>query len=151
MNRRIIKLKSPKRLIYYSQPLLFLILLGIVFFGVQQATAGHISEAEIEQYVRARIALGESMRDFFRNRRPPQFGPDGEGPDMERLRRLEEEINAHVAKVLARHDLTIEEYQDRSPDVFSDEEAVNRFLEEHPDLKERYEALPPSPRRRGRR
>jgi hypothetical protein len=69
---------------------------------------------------------------------------------MEELQKMEEEINAEVAKVLAKHDLTIAEYQKRSPEVFADKEAVSRFLSEHPDLKQRYDALPPSPMRRGR-
>lgn len=107
--------------------------------------------AEVEKYVKARIDLGESMRDYFRRRGAPRFGdPEGGGPSMEELQKMEEEINAEVAKVLAKHDLTIAEYQKRSPEVFADKEAVNRFLSEHPDLKQRYEALPPSPMRRGR-
>jgi hypothetical protein len=107
--------------------------------------------AEVEKYVKARIELGESMRDYFRRRGAPRFGdPEGGGPSMEELRKMEEEINAHVAAILAKHDLTIEEYQKRSPEVFADKEAVNRFLSEHPDFKQRYEALPPSPMRRGR-
>jgi hypothetical protein len=109
------------------------------------------SSAEIEKYVRARIELGESMREFFRKRGgPPQFG-GGEGPSMDEMRKLEEEINSEAARVLEKHDLTIETYQERSPEVFSDKEGVGRFLEEHPDLKKRYEALPPSPSRGGRR
>jgi len=106
-----------------------------------------VSEAEIEKYVRARIDLGESMREYFKKRGAPQFG-GAEGPSMDEMKKLEEEINAHVASVLAKHDLTIEEYQKRSPEVFADKEGVNHFLEAHPDLKKRYEALPPSPSRR---
>jgi hypothetical protein len=109
------------------------------------------SPAEIEKYVRARIELGESMREFFKKRGgPPQFG-GGEGPSMEEMRKLEQEINSEAASVLEKHDLTIEEYQERSPEVFADKEGVSRFLEEHPDLKKRYDALPPSPSRGGRR
>lgn len=107
-----------------------------------------VREAEIEKYVRARIDLGESMKEFFKKRGgAPQFGGP-EGPSIEELRKLEDEINAQVANVLAKHDLTIEEYQKRSPEVFADKEGVSRFLEAHPDLKRRYEALPPSPSRR---
>jgi hypothetical protein len=109
------------------------------------------SQAEIEKYVRARIDLGESMREFFRKRGgAPQFGGEG-GPSMEEMRKLEAEINAEAAKVLAGHDLTIEKYQERSPQVFADKEGVGQFLAEHPDLKKRYEALPPSPSRGNRR
>lgn len=109
-------------------------------------------QAEVEKYVKARIELGESMRDYFKQRGgAPRFGdPEGGGPSMEELQKMEEEINAHVAKILDKHDLTIAEYRKRSPEVFADKEAVNRFLSEHPDLKQRYEALPPSPMRGGR-
>lgn len=110
------------------------------------------NQAEVEKYVKARIELGESMREYFRQRGGAmRFGdPEGGGPSMEALKKMEEEINTEVAKILAKHDLTIAEYQKRSPEVFADKEAVNRFLSEHPDLKQRYEALPPSPMRRGR-
>ncbi len=134
----------------HSLMIFFFILLAMVFSGMQPVEADHISEADVEQFVRARIDLGESMGKFFRGRRSPQFGPEGGAPDMEALRRLETEINNHVASVLAKHDLSIEAYQDRSPEIFEDKEAVNRFLKAHPDLKERYEKLPQSPRRRGR-
>ncbi len=140
--------------------IIYLLFLTFFTFGKIEAvvsqTAGALSSetkpsaAEIEKYVKARIDLGESMTDFFRKRGgPPQFGGE-EGPSMEEMRKLEGEINAHVAKVLAKHDLTIEAYQERSPEVFADKEGVNHFLEAHPDLKKRYEALPPSPPR-GRR
>jgi hypothetical protein len=43
---------------------------------------------------------------------------------------------------LSKHDLTVEEYRKRSPEVFADEAAVKGYLNEHPDLKQRYEALP---------
>lgn len=127
---------------------IFILLFGAVgLLGTAIESAA--DQAEVEQYVKARIELGESMRDFFRQRGAPRFG-DPEGPSMEALRKLEEEINAHVAKILDKHDLTIEEYRKRSPEVFADKEAVNRFLSDHPDLKQRYEALPPSPMRRAR-
>lgn len=127
-------------------------LLGLASESVaDNAPGAATSPAEVEKYVKARIEMGESMRDYFRQRGAPRFGdPDGGGPSMEALQKMEEEINAEVAKILARHDLTIEEYQNRSPEVFADKDAVNRFLSEHPDLKQRYEALPPSPMRRGR-
>lgn len=65
-------------------------------------------------------------------------GQGPEGPSMEELRKMEEEINAEVAKVLAKHELTIPEYQERSPEVFADKEGVDKFLAAHPDLKKRY-------------
>lgn len=114
------------------------------------AIAAEISQVEIEKYVRARIDIGESMRNFFRNRKPPQFGPEG-GPSMDALRKLEAEINNHVSEILAKHDLTIEQYQNRSPEVFEDKTGVQTFLSSHPKLKERYENLPQNPRRRSLR
>lgn len=108
--------------------------------------ADHITEQDVERYVLARIAIGESMRDFFKVRKPPQFGPEG-GPSMEELRKLEDEINAHLTEVLSKYDLSIDQYQENSPDIFAEEEAVQAFLAAHPDLKERYEKLPQSPRR----
>lgn len=108
------------------------------------------NQAEVEKYVKARIELGESMREFFKqlSAKPRSGNPDGEAPSREEMKKMEEEINAHVAKILAKHNLTIEEYQKRSPEVLADTEGVNRFLADHPDLKKRYEALPPSPMRR---
>lgn len=125
------------------------ILFGMNMLKMDIASATHISEVEIERYVRARIDIGESMGNFFRNRRPPQFGPEG-GPSMEELRKLEEEINNQISEILSKYDLTIDEYQSRSPDVFEEEEGIQQFLSAHPDLKKRYESLPLSPRR-GRR
>lgn len=128
-----------------------LMLLGLVILGAgpvwrRPALASHITASDVERYVRARIDIGESMRAFFRNRRPPQFGPEG-GPSMEELRKLEAEINDHIAGILSKYGLTIEQYQSESPDVFAEEAGVERFLSAHPDLKKRYEALPQSPRR----
>jgi len=130
--------------------LFFLVLLGLVFSGMNPVSADHISDADVEQFVRAKIDLGESMGNFFRGMRSPSFGPDGGAPDMEAMRKLETKINNHVADVLSEHGLTIEEYRGRGPEIFEDTEAVNRFLEDHPDLRERFERLPQSPRR-GRR
>lgn len=69
---------------------------------------------------------------------------------MEELRKLEEEINNQISEILSKYDLTIDEYQSRSPNVFEEEEGIQQFLSAHPDLKKRYESLPLSPRR-GRR
>ncbi len=52
------------------------------------------------------------------------------------------DINRKVSDLLATHDLTIDEYRQRSPEVFANDTAVKGYLSEHPDLKERYEALP---------
>jgi hypothetical protein len=58
------------------------------------------------------------------------------------MREMGADINAKLSTLLATHDLTIEEYRQRSPEVFADDAAVKGYLSEHPDLKERYEALP---------
>lgn len=113
------------------------------------ATWADHDEDEIERFVRARIDISESMIDFFRKGGRPQFGPDG-GPSMEELRRLEERINNHVSKILSKYDLTIDEYQSRKEEVFSNEAGVNDFLATHPDLEKRYKALPQSPRQERR-
>jgi len=129
--------------------LTFFVLFGISMLTVIPANAASSSASEVERYVRARIDIGEGMGGFFKNRKPPQFGPDG-GPSMEELRKLEEEINNFITDILSKYDLTIEKYQAQSPEVFSDEAGVRKFLKAHPDLKKRYEVLPQSPRR-GRR
>lgn len=138
---------SAKPAMSYKVHLFFLILLiiplGPGFSGMRSARADHISEADVEQFVRAKIDLSESMAQFFRGRRSPRFGPDG--PDMEALRKLETEINNHVSDILAEYNLTIEEYRGRGPEIFEDTEAVNRFLDAYPDLRERYKRLPQSP------
>ncbi|MFQ5588320.1 MAG: hypothetical protein ACE5F7_05725 [Nitrospiria bacterium] len=130
-----------------SRFLLAVVVFFFVLSPLPPANAADPTAAEIEQFVRARIDMGENMGNFFRNRRPPQFGPDG-GPSMEELRKLEAEINAFISKILSKYDLTIEQYQSRSPDVFADQAGVNQFLDANPDLKKRYEALPQSPMRR---
>lgn len=126
----------------------FLIVVSIGFIGAFPAFSG--DQKEVGKYVRARIALGEAMQDYFSRGGAPRFGPGEGGPSMEELRKMEDEINEMVAKILDKHGLTTEDYQNRSPDVFADNEAVNRFLEAHPELKEKYESLPQSPSR-GRR
>ncbi|MFQ5543015.1 MAG: hypothetical protein ACE5FY_01535 [Nitrospiria bacterium] len=143
-----IRKNDKPHLIWHFLPLAMFLSLGAL--GVQTAGADHVTEADIERFVRARIDIGESMGSFFKNRKRPQFGPEGGGPSMDELRKLEKEINNHIAQILSAYDLTIEQYQTEKEDVFSDEEGVQRFLAAHPDLKARYEKIPVSPRR-GRR
>ena len=52
------------------------------------------------------------------------------------------DIQSKLSKVLAKYNLTVEEYRKRSPEIFADDASVKGFLNEHPDLKARYEALP---------
>ncbi len=113
-------------------------------FSIMKAHAGNPSAEEIEQYVRARIDMGENIGAFFKNRERPQFGPEG-GPSMEALQKMTQEINEFVGSILSKHGLTIEKYQTRSPGVFADEAGLKTFLDAHPDLKKRYEVLPQSP------
>ena len=110
--------------------------LGVMLF----TSAGLAADpAEVEKFVKARIDVGEMMMNYFQG-----GGPAGEGqqPSPDQMRSMGADIQAKLGKVLAKHDLTIEEYRKRSPEVFADEAAVKGYLNEHPDLKQRYEALP---------
>jgi hypothetical protein len=69
------------------------------------------------------------------------FG-EGQRPSPEQMREMSKDINAKLSTVLAKYDLTVEEYRKRSPEIFADEAAVKSYLDEHPELKQRYEALP---------
>jgi hypothetical protein len=95
--------------------------------------------AEVEKYVRARIDIGEMMTNYFKDGQ--RFG-EGQRPSNEQMREMGKDINAKLGTVLAKYGLTVEEYRAHSKDVFADETAVTSFLNEHPDLKQRYEALP---------
>ncbi len=95
--------------------------------------------AEVGKFVKARIEIGEMMMNYFSDGR--QYG-EGQRPSPEAMREMGADINAKLSTLLATHDLTIEEYRQRSPEVFADDTAVKGYLSEHPDLKERYEALP---------
>jgi hypothetical protein len=95
--------------------------------------------AEVEKFVKARIDIGEMMTNYFQG--GERFG-EGQRPSPERMKEMGADINAKLTTVLKKYDLTVEEYRKRSKDVFADEAAVKGFLNEHPDLKQRYEALP---------
>jgi hypothetical protein len=95
--------------------------------------------AEVEKYVRARIDIGEMMTNYFKDGQ--RFG-EGQRPSNEQMREMGKDINAKLGTVLAKYGLTVEEYRAHSKDVFADEAAVTSFLNEHPDLKQRYDALP---------
>ena len=95
--------------------------------------------AEVEKYVRARIDIGEMMTDYFKG---GQGSGGGQPPSSEQMREMGKDINAKLGTVLAKYGLTVEEYRAHSKEVFADEAAVKHFLNEHPDLKQRYEALP---------
>ncbi len=124
------------------------IILGISF-GVFlfSGTSLAAEPVEVGKFVKARIEIGEMMMNYFSGGR--QYG-DGQRPSQEAMRKMGADINAKLSTLLATHDLTIEEYRQRSPEVFADDAAVKGYLSEHPDLKERYEALPLDRMGRGR-
>jgi len=110
--------------------------LGVFLFsGTGLAT----EPAEVENYVKARIEIGEMMTGYLKGGKG--YG-DGQRPAPEAMREMAEDINTKIAALLAPHNLTIKEYTEHSQEVFADDAAVQNFLNEHPDLKERYEALP---------
>ncbi len=112
------------------------LLWSIVFFtGVALA----VGPADVEKFVNARIEIGEMMTNYFKG--GAGYG-EGQRPSQERMQQMGADINAKLTALLAKHDLTLEEYRKRSPDVFADDTAVKHYLNEHPDLKQRYEALP---------
>lgn len=95
--------------------------------------------AEVEKFVKARIDIGEMMMHYFQG--GERFGK-GERPSPEEMKDMRDDINRKLDTLLAKYDLTAEQYRQRSPEVFADDAAVKRYLSEHPDLKQRYEALP---------
>jgi hypothetical protein len=110
--------------------------LGVVLF----TGAGLAAEpAEVEKFVKARIEIGEMMTNYFQG---GERFKEGQRPSPEQMREMGADINAKLTAVLQKYDLTVDEYRKRSPEVFADDAAVKRFLGEHPDLKQRYEALP---------
>jgi len=121
-----------------------------IFFGLVLFTGiGFAAEpAEVGKFVKARVEIGEMMMSYFSGGR--QYGNDGQRPSPEAMREMGADINAKLSTLLATHDLTIEEYRQRSPEVFADDAAVKGYLSKHPDLKERYEALPLDRMGRGR-
>ena len=98
-----------------------------------------VEPTEVEKFVKARIEIGEMMTNYFTG---GERFKEGQRPSPEQMREMGADINAKLSKALAKYDLTVEEYRKRSPEVFADEAAVKGYLNEHPDLKQRYEALP---------
>jgi hypothetical protein len=100
----------------------------------------HAAEpAEVEKFVNARIEIGEMMTNYFKG--GAGYG-EGQRPSQEHMQQMGADINAKLTALLAKHDLTLDEYRKRSPGVFADDAAVKHYLNEHPDLKQRYDALP---------
>ena len=112
------------------------ITLGVLLF----AGAGFATEpAEVEKFVKARVDIGEMMTNYFQG---GERFKEGQRPSPEQMKEMGADIHAKLGKLLAKYDLTVEEYRKRSPEVFADEAAVKGYLNEHQDLKARYEALP---------
>ncbi len=110
--------------------------LGVLLF----AGAGlAVEPAEVEKFVKARIDIGEMMTNYFQG---GERFKEGQRPSPEQMKEMGADIHAKLGKLLAKYDLTVEEYRKRSPEVFADDSAVKRYLNEHQDLKARYEALP---------
>ena len=104
------------------------------------AGSGYATEpADVEKFVNARIEIGEMMTNYFKN--GAGYG-EGQRPSQEQMRQMGADINTKLTALLAKHDLTLDDYRKRSPEIFADDAAVKRYLNEHPDLKQRYEALP---------
>ena len=115
-------------------------IIGLCFSAILFTGIGWAADpAEVEKYVRARIDIGEMMTNYFKGGQ--RFG-EGQRPSDEQMREMSKDINAKMSTALSKYNLTVEEYRAHSKDVFADEAAVKHFLNEHPDLKQRYEALP---------
>jgi hypothetical protein len=112
-------------------------LLGGIIFVTGVALAAE--PADVEKFVNARIEIGEMMTNYFKG--GAGYG-EGQRPSQEHMQQMGADINAKLTALLARHDLTLDDYRKRSPEVFADDAAVKHYLSEHPDLKQRYEALP---------
>ena len=95
--------------------------------------------AEVEKFVKARVEIGEMMTSYFQG---GGMFKEGQRPSPEQMKDMGADIHMKLGKLLAKYDLTVEEYRKRSPEVFADEAAVKGYLNEHQDLKTRYEALP---------
>lgn len=107
-----------------------LLLLGIGF-------AAELTE--VGKFVNARIEIGEMMMNYFKG--GERFG-EGQRPSPEQMRAMGADIQSKLSVLLSKHGLTLEEYRGRSKEIFADDAAVKQYLADHPDLKQRYEALP---------
>ncbi len=112
------------------------LLWSMVFFT---GAAVAVEPADVEKFVNARIEIGEMMTNYFKG--GAGYG-EGQRPSQEHMQQMGADINAKLTALLAKRDLTLDEYRKRSPEVFADDAAVKHYLGEHPDLKQRYEALP---------
>jgi hypothetical protein len=93
--------------------------------------------SELERYVRIQIDIGAAMKEFFAN-----MSPGSGSPPPEQREAMVKQIDQTVAGILKKYGLTTDEYNARKREVFRDQEAVTAFLDQHPDLKAQWEALP---------
>jgi hypothetical protein len=115
-------------------------IIGISLSVVLFVGAGLAAEpAEVEKFVKARIDIGEMMMNYFQG---GERYNEGQRPSPEQMKEMGADIHAKLGKLLAKYDLTVEEYRKRSPEIFADEAAIKGYLNEHPDVKTRYDALP---------
>ena len=110
--------------------------MGLILFAGASLAA---EPAEVGKFVKARIDIGEMMMNYFKG---GEVYGEGQRPSPEAMAEMGADINAKLTTLLAKYDMTVEEYRQRSPEVFADDAAVKGYLSEHQDLKERYEALP---------
>jgi hypothetical protein len=115
---------------------IIVISLGVLLFAGAGLTA---EPAEVGKFVKARIDIGEMMTNYFQG---GGMFKEGQRPSPEQMKEMGADIHTKLGKLLAKYDLTVEEYRKRSPEIFADEAAVKGFLNENQDLKARYEALP---------
>ncbi len=114
--------------------------MGVVLGAALFSGVGLAAEpAEVEKFVKARIEIGEMMMNYFQG--GERFG-EGQRPSPEQMKAMGEDISAKLGALLSKYGLTVEEYRQRSKEIFADDTAVKGFLDAHPDLKQRYEALP---------
>ena len=115
-------------------------IIGIALGILLLSAIGRAAEpAEVEKFVKARVDIGEMMTNYFQG---GERFKEGQRPSPDQMKEMGADIHAKLGKLLAKYDLTVEEYRKRSPEVFADEAAVKGYLNEHQDLKARYEALP---------
>lgn len=115
-------------------------MVGVSLGVVLMASLSFAAEpAEVETFVKARIEIGEMMMNYFQG--GERFG-EGQRPSPEQMKAMGEDISAKLGALLSKHGLTVQEYRERSRGIFADDAAVKSVLEAHPDLKQRYEALP---------
>ena len=115
-------------------------IIGISFGALLFASAGLATEpADVEKFVKARIEIGEMMMNYFQG---GEKSGEGQRPSPDQMKSMGADIHAKLGKLLTKYDLTVEEYRKRSPEVFADDAAVKGYLNEHQDLKARYETLP---------